>query len=166
MKPEIYNKGIIQKYNPSAVIFDLKECKTVLQCLNSSSPALSILRKEEGEDKVLALLEIWILDINEFFNVNNKMSPAQIKQTALMIIQDFYYFKIADLNLVFLNAKKGVFGNLYGSLDGSKIYQWFNSHDLDRSAECYLDKLREHDRELASERNAKSLIKTKIGKTE
>ena len=62
-----------------------------------------------------------------------------------MIFQDFYYLKIADLNLVFSNAKKGSYGNLYSSLDGSKIYQWFVTHDQERANAAYREKLKEHD---------------------
>ena len=66
-------------------------------------------------------------------------------QTAIMLMEDFYYFKIADINLVFTRAKKGAFGELYGSLDGSKIYQWFEQYDNERSGTAYNDALKEHD---------------------
>lgn len=159
-------KDIIQAYNPEQIIFDLKKIKSVPQCLQSNTPALSELKKREGEDKVLTLLEIWIVDINKFLNMNNKMAPVQIKQTALMLLQDFYYFRIADINYLFTQAKKGKYGELYGSIDGSKIYKWFERHDKERAAESYLANLQEHDIEMQNERNAKSLVKNKIGKTD
>lgn len=135
----------LKKYTPGTTIAELKKLDTVSLCFNSNTPSLAELKKDEGEDKVLSLLEIWILDINDFFNVQHKMKPNQIKETAIMILQDFYYLKVADLNMVFSNAKKGKYGNLYGSLDGSKVYQWFVQHDKERARSVYRDRLKEHD---------------------
>ncbi len=135
----------LQKYTPIESMVELRKLDSPALCLNSNTPALAEIRKDEGENKVLTVLEMWIVDINDFFNINNKMKPGQIKETALMILQDFYYMNIADLNLVFSNAKKGKFGNLYGFLDGSKIYQWFDDHDKERANAAYRERLKEHD---------------------
>jgi len=156
MKPAI-QKNILQRYNPDDTMFELINIKTLPQCLSSKTPALAELKRDSGEEKVLTLLEMWILDVNKFFNMNNKMSPVQIKQTALMVLQDFYYFKIADINYLFTQAKKGKYGEMYGSLDGSKIYRWFESHDIERSEEKYFNSLKQHDIEMQNERNAKVL---------
>ncbi len=135
----------IKLYNPQEAFLELRKCNTVALCLQSETPVLATLKKEEGEKKVLTLISAWILDLNEFFNVQHKMKPGQIMQTASMLLDDFYYFRIADINMIFSNAKKGKFGALYGSLDGSKIYQWFEQHDLERADACYQENLRQHD---------------------
>lgn len=159
-------KHEIEKYNPNSAMFELKNITTIDQCVKSGTPNLAILKKDQGEDRVLAMLEIWIVDINSFFNLNNKMTSQQIKQTALMILQDFYFLNIADINLVFTRAKKGKFGELYGSLDGSKIYIWFEKYEIERSEQCYYNNLRQHDIERSKEDKAKMLVKNKIGKSE
>jgi len=141
----------IVKYTPTETMIALRKCNNVELCLNSDTPALSELRKDNGEDKVLTMLEMWILDINEFFNVQRKMKPNQIKETALMILEDFYYLRVADLNYVFSNAKKGRYGELYGTLDGSKVYAWFVEHDNERASMAYKERLREHDNLKAQE---------------
>lgn len=135
----------IQKYYPNNAIVELKKVNSIDLCLKSETPSLSLINKENGNDKTLALIEIWILDVNDFLNVNRKMNTPQIKQTALMILTDFYYFKIADINLVFQNAKKGYYGALYESLDGLKIYQWFEKYALDRANIAFQENLRQHD---------------------
>ena len=73
------------------------------------------------------------------------MNPNQIKQTAIMILDEYYYLNLADINLVFTRAKKGQYGNLYESLDGMKIFNWFDQYDIERSQNAYEVKLREHD---------------------
>jgi len=142
----------IKIYEPIKMLPELRKCNTPAKCLNSNTPILAVMKKEIGEDKVLAILEMWIIDINEFININNKMKPNQVIETAMMLLQDFYYFKIADINLIFTKAKKGKFGNLYGVIDGSKIYQWFEQHDNERAKECYMEHLEKHDIIKASER--------------
>jgi hypothetical protein len=89
--------------------------------------------------------------IDGFYQQNNAseqaalmMRPEQIKQTAMMILSDFYYFKIADINLVFNRAKRGMFGDLYGSLDGMKVYQWFDRYASERAQAAFDDCVNEH----------------------
>jgi hypothetical protein len=155
----------IVKFNPTKTLMELRKVNSVELCLHSDTPALSVLKKENGEDKVLTMLEMWIVDINEFFNVNHKMTPAQIKETSIFLLEDYYYFKIADINYIFSNAKKGRYGNLYGSLDGAKIYGWFEKHDVERAQRSYNEALKLHDIEMSRDREAKSLVKeSKIGK--
>lgn len=132
-------------YNPTQAVLKLKGCNTPAKCMTSGTPALAEIRKEKGEDSTLTALELWIVDANEFFNLPRPMGPSQISQTAIMLLSDFYYFRIADINLVFTRAKKGQYGELYGSLDGMKIYSWFEQYDNERSQIAYSDALREHD---------------------
>jgi hypothetical protein len=152
------------KYEPTRTMVELSKIKNVDLCLASKTPTLAELRKEGSEDEVLTMLQLWIIDIGEFFNFNNKMNPAQIKQASVMVLQDFYYFKIADINYIFNSAKKGRYGEMYGSIDGSKIYKWFEMHDIERSGTRYNEALRKHDVERQNEASAKMLKENTIGK--
>ena len=93
--------GTLAILNPSTAIVKLKEFNTPAKCMASQTPALAEIRKEKGDDSTLAYLEVWIEDMNDFLNVQRKMSASQVAQTAVMILADFYYFKVADINLVF-----------------------------------------------------------------
>jgi len=130
---------------PAQLMVQLKGMNTPAKCAFSQTPALAIVKKEKGEKSVLTIIQILISDCNDFLNVARKMSAEQISQTANMILSDFYYMNIADINLVFTRAKKGYYGELYQSLDGMKIYQWFEKYSNERAQTIYDDRLKDHD---------------------
>ena len=136
----------LSKINPTRAIETFRECNTPGRCLKGGFPALAKMRKEQGESRTRKMVEMWISDLNDFLNISRKMSPQQIRQTASMIIQEYYYYNLADINLVFTRAKKGRYGNLFESLDGMKIFSWFDQYDHERAEAAYSEALREHDR--------------------
>ena len=133
------------KYTPDNAITELMKCNSIELCLKSETVTLATIKKDSGEESVLSIINAWIIDVNDFLNVSRKMNVPQIKQTSAMILTDFYYFKIADINLVFQNAKKGMYGSMYESLDGLKIYQWFEQYALQRANIAFQENLRIHD---------------------
>lgn len=60
------------------------------------------------------------------------MSPAQMQETAILLYQEYFYFTIADINLVFRKIKMGEFGKLYSTIDGMKIISWFELYSQER----------------------------------
>lgn len=129
---------------PGELMTQLREFKTPALCAASGTPALAEIKKEHGMDKAMNIVQIWISNCNDFFNLPRKMSPAQIKETATMIMDDYYYLKIADINLVFTRAKKGYYGEMYQSLDGMKVYSWFTKYADERANEIFNDNLKNH----------------------
>src|SRR3989304_5154769 len=105
---------------------------------------LASLMKQFDREFIINYLKLWIIDLNEFLNLTNRMTPDQIKDTAELIYQDNYNLNIADINLVFTNAKKGVYGQLYGSIDGSKLLRWFSEYRNYR-ADWYYDNVSSHE---------------------
>lgn len=90
------------------------------------------MRKTYGEKWTVAYLAAWIIGVQEFFNIAAKMNDAQVEETAFMILDGFWALNIADVNLVFGNAKRGQYGQLYGRIDGAIIYGWFGTYFEDR----------------------------------
>lgn len=60
------------------------------------------------------------------------MKEAQIIETAEMIMFDYPYLSLADLNLVFGRAKRGFYGQIYNRLDGQIIMTWFSEYHDER----------------------------------
>lgn len=60
------------------------------------------------------------------------MTPEQINECAWLIVSDFNALNIADINLIFTNAKKGRYGELYESLNMAKIISWFDVYKEQR----------------------------------
>lgn len=99
-------------------------------------PVLSAMRRSYGDEWVVAYLAAWIINVQNFFNIAAKMNDAQVDETAYMILDDFWALNVADVNLVFANAKRGQYGQLYGRIDGAIIYEWFQTYFEDRCNVC------------------------------
>lgn len=110
----------------------LSNCTTVSACLKSNTPTIGEIRNAYGLDFVQAYLEGWIVNLREFVNLRGEMSDAQANITAGMIVQEFPHVNLADINLIFKNAKLGRFGEFYGRLDGQMILTWFDKYFKDR----------------------------------
>jgi len=132
------------KLTPHEITVKLSGMNTAIKCIESDNASLAIIKKEIGMKKLSVHVQIWIADLNDFLNVSRKMDLKQIEETALMILTDFYYMNIADINLVFTRAKKGHFGELYQSIDGMKIYSWFDKYATERAQTAYDKQINEH----------------------
>ena len=129
----ISKEQFLQEYSVYSCVSKYGHIKDVKGVLKEYSPSLVNLKKESSKDYVLAYIGVWILSLREFVNVKYSMSPAQINETAYYIYQDYYYFKISDITLIFTNAKKGYYGDFFHTLDGAMILSWFRDHAKERS---------------------------------
>lgn len=82
-------------------------------------PSLAVMRKD-NPTLCLSLVTGHLVGLNEFLSVPRKMNENQMRETALMIVQDFFYLKLADLNLAFRKIKSGEV-QLFEGLDGAKV---------------------------------------------
>lgn len=129
----ISKEQFLQEYSIYSCVSRYNHIKDIKGVLSEYSPSLVRLKKESSKDYVLAYIELWILSLSEFVNVKYSMSPAQISETAFYIYQDYYYFKISDITLLFTNAKKGYYGEFFHTLDGAMILGWFKKYAEERS---------------------------------
>lgn len=106
-------------------------------------PALAEVERTYGYEFLQAYLEGWIVNLREFVNVGKKMTDMQTFETAMIILQDYKYLTIADINLLFKRAKSGYYGKLYDRLDGQIILDWFRSYDKERAAAAVEDSINE-----------------------
>ena len=99
---------------------------------SANTPALIEIEQAYGYDCLQAYLEGWLVNLREFVNVGKKMTDAQTFETAMIILQDYKFLTIADINLLFKRAKSGYYGNLYDRLDGQIILGWFRRYFSER----------------------------------
>lgn len=126
----------LKRYSVAAVQRELRKTQTAIACATSCTPVLATMRKMYGERWTAAYIALWIVNVQDFFNVSGKMNDAQVEETAYMILDDFWALNVADIHLVFSRAKKGYYGQLYGRIDGSLIYDWFRSYFEERCDAC------------------------------
>lgn len=86
----------------------------------------------KGDMIVQATLVEAIFDLNDYFNISNRMTDAQTIDVVRLIMEKFNYFKLADFKLCFKNAKTGLYGKVYNRIDGLIIFEWLNLYAAER----------------------------------
>ena len=102
------------------------------QAISSPTPALVSIKKEMGEPVAIAVLVEIIGDAVDFFSVGKTMNDKQLGETARLLLQEFYYLKIADLKLFFDRLKTGYYGQLYDRIDGNVIMLHLRNYCTER----------------------------------
>jgi len=94
--------------------------QTIEAAIKTDSDCLSGM-KRKSKDETLILVMLMLEQMLQFFNVGNQMNAEQQKQTAILIINEFYWLKPVDLEYFFRRLKTGFYGELYNRIDGNVI---------------------------------------------
>lgn len=125
--------GFMSAYAPVKCLRVFQKDNTPALAIKSEAPTLGSIRRKYSEDFQIAYVSVWIVNLNDFVNALRKMSPEQIDETATIIVQEYPYLNLADINLVFRKIKKGEFGQLFAEIDGMKILSWFEQYASERA---------------------------------
>jgi len=125
--------GFMSEYAPVKCLRAFHRENTPALAISSTAPTLASIRREYSEDFQVAYVSVWIVNLNDFVNALRKMSPEQIEETATIIVQEYPYLNLADINLVFRKIKKGEFGQLFAEIDGMKVLSWFEQYAQQRA---------------------------------
>ena len=125
-------QSFLAEFAPAKCLRVFQKENTSALTLNSSAPTLASIRREYSEDFQIAYVSVWIVNLNDFVNALRKMSPEQIEETATIIVQEYSYLNLADINLVFRKIKKGEYGQLFAEIDGMKVLSWFEQYAQER----------------------------------
>lgn len=138
---EKQNKGIrklsqdefLKEFNIENCLEIFNKVNTCISAFNTKTLTLASVNKEYSKKFVLAYIKMWIINLNDFLNIQRKMIPEQITETSMLIYNEFYYFNIADINLIFIRIKTGYYGKFYESIDGMKIIDFFFNYANERA---------------------------------
>lgn len=95
-----------------------------------------MIKKQFGETELILYICELVTETALFFNVGKTMNAEQIKQTSMMIAEDYYYMKPEELNYCFNKAKRGHYGKLFDRLDGAIIFRWLDKYNQERTSIC------------------------------
>jgi len=137
-------KDYINTYTPMKSMRLYKNVKTSLQAINCGAETIGQIMRATSYDYLIAFINVWLIDLNEYLNLKNKLTPNQIEQISNYIIDDYSYLNIADFNLVFSGIKKGYYGQFFESIDGLKIMTIFEKYANKRANEVFESGLNEH----------------------
>lgn len=134
----------IKQFAPRKCMVELAHLNSVELAIKSGLNSIAKYSEVYGREFMIGYLQLWIIDLNEFLSLTRRMTDQQIEDTAELIYHDNTSLNLADVNLVFTNAKKGIYGQLYGNLDGSKILNWFTTYSNHRADVFFEKQLHEH----------------------
>jgi hypothetical protein len=129
------SQKLVQIYKETKI--DLRRGTTtailaVLDKEDDKNLPLAIIIKDQGEEVCKMLLVMAVADLCKAFNISGNMSEEQVYMTAEMIMDDFKYFKIADIRLVFDLIKKGNYGKIYDRLDPALVMSILHHYAAER----------------------------------
>ena len=127
-------ENVIETFSPSRMIRTHKHIQTIANASDSESMALSGLAKACGEDSIQALVELHLWSLYDSIGQLEKVKEIQIVEMATEIMSSYYWFKMEDIYLIFRMAKRGEFGQIYGTLSMLDILGWFAKYDDQRTA--------------------------------
>lgn len=90
-------------------------------------PMLCELRRQ-NEDELIDLITLLIIDVVKFYHTTEKMSEAQIFETAFLVINTFPGLTLEDVALAVHKAKSGEYGTIYNRVDGQVILNWLHKY--------------------------------------
>lgn len=122
--------------NNKPVRFFYPEIKSIKAAiLSPNTCSLAKISKELGEKKVLAILRLYLIDLDESINLNRGLSKELIDNISIKILEMYPRLTLADVYLVFNNAKTGVYGDLL-TINMPRIMKWFASYHNERMDTC------------------------------
>ena len=104
------------------------------------------IKQECGEMKLQALMVKWMNSFLRFYSVNGAMDGLQVADTINLIIETYPHYKQEDFKLFFNMAKKGMFGQIYGRMDGEVIMNWLAKYDIHRDTVAQDESIKAADR--------------------
>jgi hypothetical protein len=123
---------LLTLYSPTKCLRKFKEVNTIQKSIELKLPSLVRYKKEFGEEKIESVIKLWLVDLNNCLNLRRPMSESNIDLIAFYIVSDFGNLTLPDIHLVFTRAKKGLYGELYESLNSAKVLGWFKDYFEER----------------------------------
>lgn len=81
-----------------------------------------------------------------FYSVNGSMDAIQVADTINLIIETYPHYTQEDFKLFFNMAKKGLFGQVFGRMDGEVIMNWLAKYDIHRDTVAQNESIKEADK--------------------
>lgn len=136
LKNKSINKTVIdqflEKYSIEKCQDEYKHLTNLKSVVTYSTTRIKQISDLYGEKFAIKYIEVWICNLNDFFNFNRKMNEKQIAETAYLIYFKHSIFSLAELNFVFTRIKSGDPNDFYQSIDGSKILRYFADFAYER----------------------------------
>ena len=99
-----------------------------------TSPTLAEIRKDKSQQATVNIMVAMMDGCQQYFNLQQPMNAQQLALTAELILEDYYYLRVDELQVCFRMAMKGEFGPLYNRIDGQVFFEWIKKFMSKRQA--------------------------------
>ena len=89
-----------------------------------TSPTLAEIRKSKNQQATVNIMVAMMDTCQQYFNLQQPMNAQQLALTAELMLEDYYYLRVDELQVCFRMAMKGEFGPLYNRIDGQVFFEW------------------------------------------
>ena len=101
-------------------------------------------RKQLEDEIVLKGIAQYLVTLNDSLNVKDKMNEIQVVDCAKEILRDYYYLTFEDIRFCLDSGRKGHYGQVYGRLDISIIFDWLSKYEDHRIVISERNSLNKH----------------------
>lgn len=102
--------------------------------VDKTSPTFAEIRKDKSQQATIAIMVAMMDSCQQYFNLQQPMKPQQLALTAELILEDYYYLRVDELQVCFRLAMKGEYGTLYNRIDGQVFFEWIKKFMAKRQA--------------------------------
>jgi len=106
--------------------------KSVIDVFKAPQLGIASIEKEFGELWLRAIMVKWVNAFLNFYSTNGTMGDLQVADTINLMIEEYPHYTQEDFKLFFNMAKKGMFGQVYGRVDGEVVMRWLKEYDIHR----------------------------------
>jgi len=99
-----------------------------------TSPTLAEIRKNKNQQATVNIMVAMMDMCQQYFNLQQPMNAQQLALTAELMLEDYYYLRVDELQLCFRMAMKGEFGPVYNRIDGQVFFEWIRKFMTKRQA--------------------------------
>lgn len=120
---------LLTEFNPDTQVI---YCRDKEKCFFGKAPSIGLVENAYGRKTATSWLEIQLNNLSEFAGCKGKLSPAQIAETAAMILDGYPHYKLTEFMLFFQRFKRCEYGKFYGAVDPMVILQALATFDEER----------------------------------
>lgn len=111
---------------------EIQKINKIEECIYSGSPSLVKISKELSKNETIGFISKLISKINFNLNIGKKMSPEQIFSVSELILKEYYYYNLTEINMCLNRGFLGKYGQIYDRFDGMIIFEWLKSYSNER----------------------------------
>lgn len=141
--PKTRQQAVSLLMSSPILYWDSIKPKSVLDVFSPELPSIYSISKEVGELKLYALMVKWMNSFLRFYSVNGTMDALQVADTIRLIVETYPHYVQEDFKLFFNMAKKGMFGQIFGRMDGEVIMSWLAKYDIHRDTVAQNESIKE-----------------------